>query len=456
LAVDSENRPQRGQFLPLSLGNSRTIAQESGEKWAGAVGLQPVIPKSDRLLAPAYTLRYPEGAASSFERPCGTGLLKRALLLAALATTLAGCSTISGWFGSDKPAAKPAELTEFKASASLARQWDAKVGDAGPYEFSPATDGEAVYAAGRDGKLVKLDLASGRELWRGDAGQVLSAGVGVGEGLVLVGTPKGELLAFNAADGGAVWKARLSGEILVPPVVSNGVVAARGNDGKIALFEARDGKQRWANSRALPALTLREQGHLALGDKALYAGNAGGKLSALSLVNGAPLWEANIALPRGSTELERIADVIGPLALDENQVCAAAYQGRVACVDRITGNGTWARELSSLRGVDMGARFVFAGDDHGSLLAYERARGGNAWKQDKLRDRHLSSPVAVAEHYVAVGDFQGQIHLINTADGAFAARGATDGSPIKGIMIPLKSGLVVQTANGGVMAFKIQ
>ncbi|PIV88365.1 MAG: outer membrane protein assembly factor BamB, partial [Hydrogenophilales bacterium CG17_big_fil_post_rev_8_21_14_2_50_63_12] len=106
-------------------------------------------------------------------------------MLAALATTLAGCSTISGWFGSDKPAAKPAELTEFKASASLARQWDAKVGDAGPYEFSPATDGEAVYAAGRDGKLVKLDLASGRELWRGDAGQVLSAGVGVGEGLVL-------------------------------------------------------------------------------------------------------------------------------------------------------------------------------------------------------------------------------------------------------------------------------
>lgn len=388
--------------------------------------------------------------------PWEAEVLKRVFLLATLATALSGCSWFGGWFGGDTPAAKPAELSEFKASASLVRRWDASVGAAGPFEFSPAADGEAVYAASREGKVVKLDLASGRELWRVEVGQPLSAGVGVGEGLVLVGTPKGELLAYKDADGSAAWTARLSGEILVPPVAGGGVVVARSNDGKIALFEAKDGKQRWANSRALPPLTLREQGHLALGDRALYAGNAGGKLSALSLVNGAPLWEANIALPRGTTELERIADVVGPLVMDDRMVCAAAYQGRVACIDRTTGNGIWARDLSSLRGVDMDARYVFASDDHGALLAYERTRGSNSWKQDKLRDRRLSSPVAVADRYVAVGDYQGQIHLINAEDGAFAARTATDGSPINGVMIPLRSGLVVQTANGAVMAFKIQ
>lgn len=387
-------------------------------------------------------------------------VLKRALFIASLVTasavSLGGCSTISGWFGSSTPVAKPAELVEFNAVASLARQWEARIGTAGAYEFSPGTDGEAVYVAASDGGLSKLDLASGRELWRVDAGQTLSAGVGVGEGLVLVGTPKGELLAYKASDGSPAWKARLSGEILVPPVVAAGVVAARGNDGKIALFEARDGKQRWANSRTLPTLTLREQGQLLLTENALYAGNAGGKLGALSLVNGAPLWESNIALPRGVTELERIADVVGPLAMDARLICAAAYQGRVACVDRVTGNGAWARELSSLRGVDMDARYVYVGDDRGALYAYERTRGGNAWKQDKLRDRRLSSPVAVAERYVAVGDYQGQIHLINAENGAFAARAATDGSAINSVMIPLKAGLVVQTANGGVMAFKIQ
>ncbi len=383
-------------------------------------------------------------------------MLTRALLFATLVSALSGCSTVGGWFGSGKTAGRPAALTEIKPSTSLVRQWEAHLGSSGPYEFSPATDGQAVYAAGSDGKLVKLDISSGRELWRVDAGRALSAGVGVGEGLVLVGTRKGELLAYKVVDGQFAWKAQLSGEILVPPVAANGVAAARSNDGKIALFDARDGKQRWSSSRTLPALTLREQGYLALGDKALYAGNAGGKLSALSLVNGAPLWEANIALPHGTTELERIADVVGPLALDDQLVCGAAYQGRVGCIDRVTGNGVWARDLSSLRGVDMDVHFVFAGDDHGTLLAYERIRGGNTWKQDKLRDRKLSSPVAVAEHYVVVGDYQGQIHLLNASDGAFAARASTDGSPVRGVMIPLKSGLIVQTANGGVYALKIQ
>lgn len=382
-------------------------------------------------------------------------MLKRATLLL-LAVSLSGCSWFGGWFGSGKPAVKPAELSDFKASASLARAWEANVGSAGSYVFSPGTDGQAVYAAGKEGRLAKFDLASGRELWRVDAGQTLSAGVGVGEGLVLVGTPKGELLAFKAADGGKAWSAHLSAEILVPPVAGGGVVAARANDGKVYLLEAETGKVRWNYSRALPALTLRQQGHLQLGESAVYAGHAGGKLTALALNNGAPQWEANVALAKGATDLERIADVAGPLGLDERSVCAAAYQGRVACFDRISGNTRWARDVSALSGVDMDEGWVFVADDHDALMAFDKARGNNPWKQDKLRDRRLSSPLAVAGKYVAVGDLQGYVHLIQREDGAFAARAATDGGAIQGVMLPLKSGLVVQTANGGVYAFKIQ
>lgn len=387
--------------------------------------------------------------------PSFTKRLPLVLILGAT-LSLSGCSWFGGWFGSSKPAAKPAELVEFKASANLARAWDASVGAAGPYVFSPATDGQAVYAAGREGRIVKLDLASGRDLWRADAGQTLSAGVGAGEGLVLVGTPKGELLAFKAADGSPAWTAKLSGELLVPPEAGFGAVAARSNDGKVYLLDAATGKVRWTYSRALPTLTLREQSHLILTQTALYAGHAGGRLTALALNNGAPLWEANVALPKGATELERIADVAGSLAMDDRRVCAAAFQGRVACFDRVSGNTAWAREHSSLGGVDMDERFVFAADEHDTVSGLTKDRGTNPWKQDKLRDRKLSSPVTVAEKFVAVGDYQGHVHLINAEDGAFAARAATDGSAIKGVMLRLKSGLVVQTANGGVYALRIQ
>jgi MSHA biogenesis protein MshL len=49
LVVDSENRPQRGQFSPDLPPHSPAMGQKAGEKWTAAVGLQPTIPKSGRL-----------------------------------------------------------------------------------------------------------------------------------------------------------------------------------------------------------------------------------------------------------------------------------------------------------------------------------------------------------------------------------------------------------------------
>jgi outer membrane protein assembly factor BamB len=128
----------------------------------------------------------------------------------------------------------------------------------------------------------------------------------------------------------------------------------------------------------------------------------------------------------------------------------------VGCFNQISGNAAWVRDFSAPRGVAMDERFVFAIDEHGVVSSFDKTRGSNPWKQDKLRDRKLSSPVAIADRYVAVGDFQGQIHLLNTEDGGFAARAASDGSPINSVMLPLKSGLLVQTANGGLFAYRLQ
>jgi len=54
--VESENRAQRGQFLPDLQTHSPAMGQKDGEKWTAAVDLQPTIPKSDRLLGYAALL----------------------------------------------------------------------------------------------------------------------------------------------------------------------------------------------------------------------------------------------------------------------------------------------------------------------------------------------------------------------------------------------------------------
>jgi MurNAc alpha-1-phosphate uridylyltransferase len=54
--VESENRPQRGQFLPDLQPHSPAMGPKDGKKWTAAVDSQPTIPKSDRLLGPVFWL----------------------------------------------------------------------------------------------------------------------------------------------------------------------------------------------------------------------------------------------------------------------------------------------------------------------------------------------------------------------------------------------------------------
>ncbi|MEK7737532.1 MAG: outer membrane protein assembly factor BamB [Pseudomonadota bacterium] len=375
--------------------------------------------------------------------------------LVALATVLSGCSTFDKLnpFASGDPKLKPAELVSFTPTVELRSAWQANIGGSGEYVFTPAVVGNSIYAAAHDGSLARFD--DGRQVWRVGAGQALSGGVGSDGKLVVVGTPKGEVLAFDAATGNPSWKSRVSSEVLAAPAVGDGLVAVRSGDSRIFGFDSSDGKRRWVYQRSTPALSLRSHAGLVLAGNALLAGFSGGKLVAVSTLNGAALWEGAVALPKGSTELERVVDITSLPVIEGREVCAVAYQGRVACFDMNSGNQLWARDISSSTGLDMDAKSVYVSDDKGVLQAFDRNNGSSLWKQDKLLKRGLSRPLVFGGplgSYLAVADYQGIVHLLRRADGSFAARFAGDGSAVSADPQRVKDGLLVQTRNGGIYA----
>ena len=65
----------------------------------------------------------------------------------------------------------------------------------------------------------------------------------------------------------------------------------------------------------------------------LFLGFPGGRLSALNVATGTLRWDASVAVPKGATELERVADVVGTPVVSGREVCAAAFQGRAGCFD---------------------------------------------------------------------------------------------------------------------------
>ena len=385
--------------------------------------------------------------------------LRGVATLVAAALALAGCSSMPSmnpmdWFSSKPSGPKPAELPALTGAQGVRVLWSTSVGSAESFVLAPAVIEDAVYAAGRNGTVVRLDAATGQPKWRVSVGKKLSGGVGSDGVLAVAATEEGEVFALDAETGVVRWRARVSSEVLAAPRLSEGLVLVRSADSRIFAFGAEDGKRRWVYQRAAASLIVRSPVGMTIHQGSVYAGYSGGKLAAIGLTTGALRWEATVALPKGATELERITDVVGDPYAQGREVCAAAFQGRAGCYDAQAGSQIWARDMSTLTGISFDARYAFVSDDKGALHALDRTNGRSVWKQDRLAYRQLSLPVALGTE-VAVGDLQGYVHFLARESGAFVARIATDGSPIRAAPVRLPTGFLVQTQAGGLYALNL-
>lgn len=378
--------------------------------------------------------------------------MTRLFLAALCAALLASCANPFA-----KTGPQPAELQRIDNARPVKVVWSANAGDGDPYIFSPALVGEAIYTAARDGAVARLDAASGKEVWRVTAAKRLSGGAGADARTVVVATEEGEVVALDAKDGKVRWRARVSSEVLAAPTLGGGLVLVRSIDSRIFAFGQDDGKRRWVYQRAAPSLMVRVPAGITLDADTAFAGFSGGKLVAIALSSGGVRWEVTVALPKGSTELERVVDVVGDPAAQAREVCVAAYQGRVACYESANGRQTWAREMSSLTGVSLDARYAYVSDDRGAVHALDRTTGRSVWKQDKLSLRQLSLPLPV-DNAVAVGDFEGYVHFLARDTGAFVARFDSSRGPVRAapaFIGALTSAFLVQTQDGALFALAL-
>ena len=367
-----------------------------------------------------------------------------------------GCSsvdTMKDWFGSKKDGMEPAKLAEFGEIAKFEVRWHIDLGDSGASLLQPALTGNAIYGASGQGVLTRVDRATGKQVWRVESGIAVSGGVGSGEGLVLIGSGKGEVLAYGE-DGKLRWKSKVSSEVLSAPQAAQGVVIVRSGDGRIAGLDAADGKRIWLYERSTPALVVRSYAGVTLQRDVAYAGFAGGKLAAIKIVDGSVLWEVSVSQPRGSTELERISDITSNPVADDEQVCAIAFQGRVACFDVTQGSPLWNRDIGSDKGMMLLRKYLYLSDARGSVMALDKTSGSTLWKNEQLFMRDTATPYVLGD-FVVVGDYEGYLHGMNREDGSFAARIKLDGSAIQAAPIGLDDGLLVQTRDGGLYSVRI-
>lgn len=377
------------------------------------------------------------------------------LLVAATCLALSACS----FFGNDKDESlEPVELQDFSASIKVKRIWSANLGgDAENLRVAlrPVGDGARIYAASRDGVVSAFDPESGNRVWRSELEIELSAGPGVGEGVVAVAGADGYVVALNASDGSERWRSNIGGESLARPLIEDAAVIVQTVDNRLRALQLFDGSERWVVLQSMPALTMRGSASPAVSGSDIIAGFDNGYVIAVNSTTGDISWQALLAPPTGRSDLERLSDVDGNIAVVGQDVYAAGYQGRIGSIAAESGQVLWAVDLSSYVGVAADWSSLYTTQEDGTVIAMDRRNGAEAWRQESLLRREPTLPVPF-NTTVVVGDFEGYLHFFNTLDGEQAARVRLGGEAITTSPIVVANRLYVQSDSGTLAAYKVE
>lgn len=320
----------------------------------------------------------------------------------------------------------------FKPEIQIDELWQRKTGTGTRNYYThlkPAVTENIIYVADTTGQVTAYERDKGKRLWQLNIPDNISGGVFAGYGLLIFGTQEGVLYALDIETGDIQWEKRLSSEILSMPSANGQLVIAQTLDGKLFALDQKTGAQRWVYQVTVPSLSLRGTSSPQLLDEIALAGFANGKLVAVLLETGLPVWERVISQPQGRSELDRIVDIDGDFIVGAQMVYAAAFQGKIAAVELLSGRPVWQREISTSLGLEEGLGNIYAIDSRSHIVALDQQTGADVWQQKELQNKKLSSPLAYS-NYLVTSDEEGFLYFISQLDGSvtekFRIKGAVD------------------------------
>jgi len=371
---------------------------------------------------------------------CWTSLIR--LSVAGVCVALVACS------GTSRP--QPADIQGVPVLQDMRSSWTANVGKIDfPLVVSAREDRIAL--ANSQGVVAVLDAATGKDIWRLKLDQAISAGVGSDGQQLAVVTRNNELVALQ--DGKVQWRKSMPAQSFTPPLVAGARVFVLTADRSVIAFDGATGRQLWTQQRPGEPLVLKQAGVLLAFKNTLVVGLSG-RLAGLDPNTGVIRWESAIATPRGTNDIERLVDLVGPFDRVDDVVCVRAFQTSLGCVNAERGQGMWTRPSVGEMGLSGNATLVVTPLSNGVVQAWSRTTGERLWETERLKYRILSAPL-VTPRGVLVADNGGWLYLLSLADGALLNRIKLDSEELATAPVMAGGRYVVVTREGRVTGLQI-
>ncbi len=315
------------------------------------------------------------------------------------------------------------------------------------------TDGGLLAA---NGSTVQLLGANG-VIWRTNVGEVISSGVGFDEAsqTAIVTTEKGNVIALDATTGSQRWQSALKTVVLAPAVIAGNRVLLSANDGVLYGLNLQSGATVWQYTTQSPNISVRGTAMpLRLdADTAVFA-TADGRIHALMIDSGKVAWTRRVGAAVGGNDIGRMSDVDGVPYVHGNRLYVTSYSGQFVAFDMSTGRTMFVeRDFSTTKSITMLSGTAIGVDTDGMVYGFNAESGAKLWQNNALKFRKPSNPVSIGR-YVAIGDYEGVVHLFNQSGDLI---GRTDGKN-KGQIISLQAKndrLYAQTSQGQVLVWQV-
>jgi outer membrane protein assembly factor BamB len=364
------------------------------------------------------------------------------LALAGVCLALAACS------GPSRP--KPTEIQGVTVLQDMRISWTANVG-AVDFPLVVSARDDRIALANSQGVVAVLDASSGKDIWRLRLDQAISAGVGSDGQQVAVVTRNNELVALR--DGKVMWRKSMPAQSFTAPLVAGARIFVLTADRSVLAFDGATGRQLWTQQRPGEPLVLKQAGVMLAFKNTLVVGLSG-RLTGLDPSTGVIRWESAIATPRGTNDVERLVDLVGPFHRQDDVVCVRAFQASIGCVNAERGQSVWTRASNGENGISGNGTLVIAPLANGVVQAWDRNSGERLWETERLKYRLLSAPL-VTPRGALIADNGGWLYLLSLADGALLNRVKLDSNALAAAPVLAGDRYVVVSREGRVTGLHI-
>lgn len=376
-------------------------------------------------------------------------------VLAAMSTAVIGCNR-----GIKPVVNDPVKLVQIAEPISVLQPvfstdiGNKKASKKDPLDLQVGYVNGQIVTASRGGDLTGFNSA-GERLWSINVGDQITGGVALDalSQTAIISTRGGQVMAFDSVTGAKRWQKQLSGSVLTPALITNNRVILSANDGFLHGLSLQTGQSVWQFATQVPAISVRGSAAPTLLDsKTALLATADGRLHAVTTDSGLPQWSRRVGVGTGSSEVERMSDVDGTPIVDKNQLFAISYSGQLLGIDLASRQVMFVNELASLKSLAVNNQQVIATSLEGKVVAYNRSNGEVLWESEELAYRHLTNPVMIG-NYIAVGDFDGMVHLFDPASGKIVSRVQTKGA-LSSLQVQ-GSRLMTQSTSGQVAIWQL-